>query len=184
MYDSPLLMASTFLASRSMPTAWNPARASSTAKGRPTYPSPTTPTRAVRSASFLRSVSAVGVNVIQLLKGPSLRCGRPRQTLYAIAVGRRRDNSGRRAWRPVFASVSPFLPLCQDERGLAPRARCERLRDDDSNVRDAKVGAAGAPDVRPRARRRPAGRPVVRIGGHPARTRQGRHGVLAVDEDA
>src|SRR5690349_4878323 len=41
-----------------MPVAWKPALPNSTARGNPTYPSPTTPVRARRLFSFSRSVSA------------------------------------------------------------------------------------------------------------------------------
>ena len=48
MYERPCSMASIFRASRSMPVVSNPAFASSTARGRPTYPRPTTPVLARR----------------------------------------------------------------------------------------------------------------------------------------
>src|SRR5436190_17684373 len=53
MYDAPRLIVATFRASRSIPVTVNPLRANSTANGNPTYPRPTTPTRASRD--FRRS---------------------------------------------------------------------------------------------------------------------------------
>ena len=58
MYERPSLMVLIFRTSRSIPVAWNPALASSTASGNPTYPRPTTPVRARRVVSFSRSAAA------------------------------------------------------------------------------------------------------------------------------
>src|SRR5438105_14632224 len=52
-YEAPLRIVATLRSSRSIPVVLNPLRANSTASGNPTYPRPTTPTRARRD--FRRS---------------------------------------------------------------------------------------------------------------------------------
>src|SRR5712675_1360720 len=47
-YDAPRRIVATLRSSRSIPIAFKPQRANSTARGSPTYPRPTTPTRAWR----------------------------------------------------------------------------------------------------------------------------------------
>src|ERR1035437_8343402 len=58
-YESPALTRRTFSSLISMPVTVNPARANSTARGSPTYPSPTTPTRARRVRIFSAKICAV-----------------------------------------------------------------------------------------------------------------------------
>ena len=62
----PSVMALTFRSSRSIPVVWKPALASSTASGRPTYPSPTTPARA-RRVSIFSSSDAASADIAILL---------------------------------------------------------------------------------------------------------------------
>src|SRR5215472_618804 len=57
-YESPALTLATLDSIKSIPVTENPALAYSTASGRPTYPSPTIPTRAVRVPILLASASA------------------------------------------------------------------------------------------------------------------------------
>src|SRR5574338_1021677 len=52
------MIAAIFRSSRSMPVVGNPLRANSTARGRPTYPRPTTPARGRREAIFSRNAVA------------------------------------------------------------------------------------------------------------------------------
>src|SRR5580692_2742387 len=103
MYDRPSLSAFTLAASRSKPVTRKPARASSTTSGSPTYPIPTTTTRAFFAAILSTSVLMAPSSFFMDLSGCPLfsRCGqyrgggvreKPKRLLLADELLKLRDS--------------------------------------------------------------------------------------------